>query len=209
MTNPRNRNGGRNSAASILETSARTRVLVKSTADGTDQPCYVTLPEGIENTPEPAPLVLLLHPWSFGVEHRQESFEAEAIDRGWILAVPHFRGPNDHPDACGLWLVESATGHTRRRFVGDCSIRCESPPNLHHRSLRWRAHDDAHGWPTPHPLGGRQRLGRRGIEGTRPATTGRCSAGRVVVALATVNRSIGSSGKDHLSPSCIVPPKSL
>jgi len=84
-----------------LKTSERTRVLITSTADGTDQPCYLTLPTEIENSPEPTPLVVLLHPWSFGLEHRQETFEAEAIRRGWILLVPDFRGTNDHPDACG------------------------------------------------------------------------------------------------------------
>lgn len=76
-------------------------MLIKSTADGTDQPCYLTLPKGIESSSRPTPLVVLLHPWSFGVEHRQESFEAEAVRRGWILLVPDFRGPNDHPEACG------------------------------------------------------------------------------------------------------------
>ncbi|GMQ93525.1 MAG: hypothetical protein BMS9Abin12_1002 [Acidimicrobiia bacterium] len=79
----------------------RTRVLITSTADGSDQPCYLTHSEGFDSRSGLTPLVLVLHPWSSGVEHRQESFEAEAIRRDWILLVPHFRGRNDHPDACG------------------------------------------------------------------------------------------------------------
>lgn len=80
---------------------ARNKVVVRATSDGTDQPMYVMLPVGHNDESGPKALVVVLHPWSADLEHRQTDFEDQAMGRGWILLYPNFRGQNDHPDACG------------------------------------------------------------------------------------------------------------
>jgi dipeptidyl aminopeptidase/acylaminoacyl peptidase len=42
-----------------------------------------------------------LHSWSGDVEQRNEPLEQLVAKRGWIYLFPHFRGQNNHPDACG------------------------------------------------------------------------------------------------------------
>lgn len=84
-----------------LEAGQRTKVSIKSTVDGTDQPCYVILPDGFDVTGEPVPLLVSLHTWSGNVEQRNLPLEQLADQRGWIYLFPHFRGPNSNPDACG------------------------------------------------------------------------------------------------------------
>jgi poly(3-hydroxybutyrate) depolymerase len=82
----------------------RRQVMITSTADGTKQPCYVSLPASFDPGQAGVPLIVSLHTWSGGVEQRstsQELLEKLAIQRGWIHLFPHFRGPNDDPDACG------------------------------------------------------------------------------------------------------------
>lgn len=76
----------------------RHRIEVRSSADGSLQPSYLYLPPQLA---EPAPLAVLLHSWSFDLEQRDSTVEAEARARGWILLAPNFRGRNDHPQACG------------------------------------------------------------------------------------------------------------
>ncbi len=88
-------------ASTRLEAGERTKVSIKSTVDGTDQPCYVILPDGFEPDGEPVPLLVSLHTWSGNVEQRNKPLEQLADERGWICLFPHFRGPNAHPDACG------------------------------------------------------------------------------------------------------------
>ncbi|MBC8870750.1 MAG: prolyl oligopeptidase family serine peptidase [Planctomycetes bacterium] len=88
-------------ATACLSAGERTKVSVKSTADGTDQPCYVILPDGFDAAGEPVPLVVSLHTWSGNVEQRNLPLEQLVDQRGWIYLFPHFRGPNSHPDACG------------------------------------------------------------------------------------------------------------
>jgi len=90
----------------------RTKVVIRSTSDGTDQPMYVTPPFDHDDQSGPTPLVVLLHPWSADLEHRQTDFEDQAMGRGWILIYPDFRGPNDHPDACGSRPKPSRTSST-------------------------------------------------------------------------------------------------
>jgi len=49
-------------------------------------------------------LLVLLHTWSGNVEQRSEQheeLEQLAQQRNWITLFPHFRGPNQDPDACG------------------------------------------------------------------------------------------------------------
>ena len=76
----------------------RHRIEVRSSADGSLQPAYLYLPTQLVR---PAPLAVLLHTWSFDLEQRDSTVEAEARARGWILLAPNFRGRNDHPQACG------------------------------------------------------------------------------------------------------------
>ena len=84
-----------------LSAAQRTKIMVPSSADGTEQPCYLILPEGFDKSSPPAPLLVSLHTWSAGVEQRLPPMEREAEQRGWIYLFPHFRGRNSTPDACG------------------------------------------------------------------------------------------------------------
>ena len=82
----------------------RRKVMIPSTADGTDQPCYVTLPAGFDSRQPAVPLLVSLHSWSGNVEQRsasQQMLEKMAIERGWIYLFPNFRAANRRPDACG------------------------------------------------------------------------------------------------------------
>jgi poly(3-hydroxybutyrate) depolymerase len=79
----------------------RERIHVTSSLDGTEQPCYLMLPEGFRPDGPPLPLLVSLHTWSGNVEQRDAKMEEEALGRGWIYLWPHFRGPNKSPDACG------------------------------------------------------------------------------------------------------------
>ncbi|MBR4171577.1 MAG: alpha/beta fold hydrolase [Kiritimatiellae bacterium] len=76
-------------------------VQVKSSLDGTMQPCWFWAPEKAKT--EAVPLVVGLHTWSNG--YRQKSNYAtcleEAKKRGWAMVGPDFRGPNKTPPACG------------------------------------------------------------------------------------------------------------
>ena len=79
----------------------RQKISVTSSIDGTEQPCYLILPEGFDKEGPPAPLLVSLHTWSGNVEQRDPAMEQEAQRRGWIYLWPHFRGPNSSPDGCG------------------------------------------------------------------------------------------------------------
>ena len=76
-------------------------VQVKSTFDGTQQPCYFYAPETAVT--QAVPLVVGLHTWSF--DWRAARSYAPAYDyakaHGWAMVGPNFRGANDHPEACG------------------------------------------------------------------------------------------------------------
>jgi dipeptidyl aminopeptidase/acylaminoacyl peptidase len=84
--------------------AVRRKVLIRSTIDDTEQPCYVTAPGGLTAAHEPAPLLVSLHSWSGDVQQRNaglQQLEDLAVQRGWVHLFPHFRGANQHPDACG------------------------------------------------------------------------------------------------------------
>jgi dipeptidyl aminopeptidase/acylaminoacyl peptidase len=88
-------------SADDVESGQRMRVTVTSSVDGTEQPCYVIVPKGFDRQSPPVPLLVSLHSWSADVEQRNIALERLAVERGWIYLFPHFRGPNQHPDACG------------------------------------------------------------------------------------------------------------
>ena len=76
-------------------------VKVRSTLDGTEQPCYFWVPERAKA--EAVPLVVGLHTWSGDykyVSHYGPVF-GYAKKLGWAFVGPDFRGANDKPVACG------------------------------------------------------------------------------------------------------------
>lgn len=85
----------------------RTLVKVKSSADGTDQPCYLILPSNYESDNVKRPLLVSLHSWSADLNQRNESLEKLADEKGWIYLFPNFRGANRTPQACGSELAQT------------------------------------------------------------------------------------------------------
>ena len=80
---------------SVLKTS------VKSTLDGTMQPCYFWAPAKAETAA--VPLIVGLHTWSgdIGQLDHYRVVLAEAKRRDWAFVGPNFRGPNRTPQGCG------------------------------------------------------------------------------------------------------------
>ena len=80
---------------------AKILVQVKSTFDGTTQPCYFWAPEAAKTNA--VPLIVGLHTWSF--DYTATSHYKTVLDyakkRGWAMVGPNFRGPNKTPPACG------------------------------------------------------------------------------------------------------------
>ncbi len=73
---------------------------IPSSMDGTPQPVVVGIPEGYDGS-HPLPLLIGLHTWSAGYLQRVEPYGRQAARRGWLMILPHFRGPNtiDNPQA--------------------------------------------------------------------------------------------------------------
>lgn len=65
---------------------------VTSSADGSQQPSYLIVPEGFRTSGALVPLVVSLHSWSFGLQQRNLDLEAEVAKRGWLYLFPDFRG---------------------------------------------------------------------------------------------------------------------
>lgn len=101
-------------------TPGRQRVLVRSTRDASLQPSYLIVPVTYQATDTPVPLVVSLHTWSFNLEQRLPSVEAETARRNWIYLFPNFRGVNDHPQACASELAQQdvldAVGWARKHL---------------------------------------------------------------------------------------------
>lgn len=91
-------------AADAAVDAARQKVEVRSSKDGTLQPVYIIAPPDLGSGPRP--LLVSLHTWSGGVEQRNRPLERLAFSKGWVYVFPHFRGPNQHPDACGSELAQ-------------------------------------------------------------------------------------------------------
>ena len=51
------------------------------------------------------PLVVVLHTWSGDYTQTNNSLAERAKKKGWNYIHPNFRGPNNHPEACGSELV--------------------------------------------------------------------------------------------------------
>jgi len=74
-----------------------TRIL--STFDGEEQPVRYWIPDSAET--QPTPVLISLHTWSSDYAQHRTAWYHEAYERGWIYLQPNFRGPNNHPKACG------------------------------------------------------------------------------------------------------------
>ena len=77
----------------MLSAGERSKVFIASTVDGTNQPCYVILPEHFDPEGQPVPLLVSLHTWSGNVEQRidmHKELEELADARGWLYLFPHF-----------------------------------------------------------------------------------------------------------------------
>ncbi|MGC9316565.1 MAG: alpha/beta hydrolase family protein [Armatimonadota bacterium] len=66
---------------------------VPSSIDGRNQPIIIGVPDSYEPG-TPTPLLVGLHTWSYGYSQRAEAYGRQAAERGWLLVLPHFRGPN-------------------------------------------------------------------------------------------------------------------
>lgn len=76
-------------------------VQVKSSLDGTMQPCWFWAPDKAKD--EAVPLIVGLHTWSYS--HKAKGNYVPTLEyarkRGWAFVGPNFRGPNSTPPACG------------------------------------------------------------------------------------------------------------
>ena len=75
-------------------------VMIKSSFDGTMQPCRFWVPE--KAATEAVPLLVALHTWSFSCRDKNNYTQALELAkaRGWAMAGPDFRGANKTPLAC-------------------------------------------------------------------------------------------------------------
>ena len=100
-------------------------VKVRSTLDGTEQPCYFWAPEKAKT--EAVPLVVGLHTWSGN--YKYTSHYGPAFDYakklGWAFVGPDFRGANDKPSGCGsdyaVQDIVDAVNHAKARAKIDAA----------------------------------------------------------------------------------------
>lgn len=76
-------------------------ITVRSTCDGTEQPCMFYAPDSTS----PAPLLISLHTWGGTYRQRQDQRFRWCVEQGWVFLHPHFRGPNRTPAAMGSDLA--------------------------------------------------------------------------------------------------------
>jgi len=70
-----------------------TEVQVTSSLDGTEQPCVVVVPDDCDPA-QPTPLLIGMHTWSSHYLQMVEPYGRLAVQHGWLLILPNFRGPN-------------------------------------------------------------------------------------------------------------------
>ncbi|MBA2115347.1 alpha/beta hydrolase family protein [Bremerella alba] len=70
-----------------------------SSFDKTKQPLRYALP--LTSQTGKRPVLVFLHSWSSTYHLHKKDWLNAALDRGWIFIEPNFRGPNNHPQACG------------------------------------------------------------------------------------------------------------
>gem|GEM_PF-6396131 len=69
------------------------RAGVVSSRDGSEQPVVIGVPEGVGSA-APTPLLVGLHTWSADYRQQALAYGTHAAQRGWLLVLPDFRGPN-------------------------------------------------------------------------------------------------------------------
>ena len=79
--------------------------------------------------PEPRPLLVALHTWSYDFRHpSSQEFAERCAARNWNLIYPDFRGPNSRPEACGSELavadIVDAVRYMKEHFPVDESRIC-------------------------------------------------------------------------------------
>lgn len=77
---------------------------IPSSLDGSQVGFYAFVPEEVQGK---VPLLVGLHTWSYTGNQATPAKEllAMARERGWAFLYPHFRGPNNNPEACGSELA--------------------------------------------------------------------------------------------------------
>jgi len=93
------------SVASAAEWSeAVHRIDHPATTDGSTQPAMFYAPPAGE---KPVPLLVGLHTWSSDYKQAENgsAYARWCIDQGWAFIYPHFRGPNNTPEAMGSDLA--------------------------------------------------------------------------------------------------------
>ena len=79
-------------------------VWYRSSTDMALQPMWVYCPSN--RTDRPYPLLVGFHSWSMNWQSpERQMLERFCEERGWLLAYPNFRGPNESPDACGSMMA--------------------------------------------------------------------------------------------------------
>lgn len=81
--------------------AAVTEETYPSAADNTQQPTLFYAPE----SRDPVPLLVALHTWSNDYRQPEPQYAEWCIQKKWALVHPHFRGPNNTPEACGSELA--------------------------------------------------------------------------------------------------------
>jgi len=76
-------------------------IYVQSTSDGAQQPCLFIEARGSEHRH----LLVFLHTWSNGYDLDTQEWRDEAAQHNWHFLQPHFRGPNNKPEACASELA--------------------------------------------------------------------------------------------------------
>lgn len=96
-----------------------TTIHVTSTLDAAAQPCLFIEARGAE----PRPLLVFLHTWSNGYDLDTQRWRDEAATYHWHFLQPHFRGPNNTPEACASPLARQdildAVEHVLQRYAVD------------------------------------------------------------------------------------------
>ena len=80
-----------------------TEVKIISSVDGTRQPSLLWVPESAKS--KPTAMLVYLHSWSGDYRQKNDAWQQQAVQRGWIYLHPNFRGPNKRPEACGSKLA--------------------------------------------------------------------------------------------------------
>ncbi len=104
-----------------------TEVEIVSTLDGATQPIIIGVPDSYEAGSE-TPLLVALHTWSSGYQQQAKEYGPLAVERDWLLVLPHFRGPNlvsneNATQAGGSILAQhdviDAVEHVKREYSVD------------------------------------------------------------------------------------------